>query len=862
MASSRHRILFLDAYDSFSNNITALLATLLDVDVFVLPIHAPHLDPSSAAFTDALRHELAHYDAVVCGPGPGSPDNERDVGLVRHVLALGGDGDGDALLPVLGVCLGFQCLAVSCGAAIRRLRRGLHGMVRPIDHRGLEGPENSDVFAGVGAFSATLYHSLCVDVGQDEVPKAEWSLRRWESPDGCLDVVPLAWTEEERDSGVERVLTAMRHRRKPFWGLQYHPESVCTLEEGNQVIRNWFGEALRWNRERRRTVVRDGHLRAADATRPSLLSQLALRNDSRRCSTSSTRESLWTSFGADFSFVSETIALPDQIQVPDIVEILEARDAERIVLDSATAADLQKSNTGADVRGRYSIIALDVAESLHLEYHAGDTFATAKLPSVMGLSVNLTETISLDNYASIWQLIAAFQAARHLDPEVSYDTPFLGGFMGYITYEQGLAGIGVGLAEDRSHSRPDICLVWITRSIVIDHAERLLHVQQLRPRGSNDDSFIRTISTKLQASHFWQHLSCSKTHDAYKWKRDAGTLSSSPKTPPATWETRVRAPNPAGYEAKVLLCQEYIAAGDSYELCLTDQTTITRPRSDPPTPAATYHTNSGHLSHRKRRQSLKLPGSWQLFRTLRARQPAPFASYLRLGGATLVSASPERFLQHRDGLCSMRPMKGTVRKSAAVATVAAAERVLHVPKERAENLMIVDLVRHDLHSICGPGNVRVPALMRVEEYRSVFQMVTVVEGLLPKPSPGREAERYTGLDVLAASLPPGSMTGAPKRRSCEILQEIEGGKERSLYSGVVGYMDIRGRGDWSVTIRSMFRWDDEQAEAGDDGVESGPLEVWHIGAGGAVTILSTAEGEREEMFTKLAGPLGVFSESG
>lgn len=103
------------------------------------------------------------------------------------------------------------------------------------------------------------------------------------------------------------------------------------------------------------------------------------------------------------------------------------------------------------------------------------------------------------------------------------------------------------------------------------------------------------------------------------------------------------------------------------------------------------------------------------------------------------------------------------------------------------------------------------------------------------------------------------MTGAPKKRSCEILREIEGHKERGLYSGVVGYMCATGRGDWSVTIRSLFRWDDEQVVVnGDEGPET--HEVWRIGAGGAVTILSTPEGEREEMFTKLAGPLRIFGE--
>jgi len=213
-------------------------------------------------------------------------------------------------------------------------------------------------------------------------------------------------------------------------------------------------------------------------------------------------------------------------------------------------------------------------------------------------------------------------------------------------------------------------------------------------------------------------------------------------------------------------------------------------------------------------------------------------------------------------------MKGTVRKTEQVSTLADAIPLLNDPKEKAENLMIVDLVRHDLHGVCGSGNVSSPQLMVVEEYASVFQMVSVIEGTYPKSTPDDlsaqlsslslkedKKTKYTGLDILAASLPPGSMTGAPKKLSCELLQDIEHHKPRSLYSGVVGYMDVGGRGDFSVTIRSMYRWDDE------DGVieeEERDTEKWHIGAGGAVTALSTPVGEREEMLTKLNGTLGVF----
>ena len=860
MASSRPRILFLDAYDSFSNNITALLTTLLDVDVFVLPIDSPLLDPKSPDFQKRWLHELSHYDAVVCGPGPGSPDNAADVGLMRHVWPL---GDADSL-PVLGICLGFQSLIAHCGGTVKRLQRGLHGMVRDVLHHEEQQVNQKtravsptdDIFNGVQSFKATLYHSLCGDIGQHAIPPNEWNDARWDALPTCPDAVPLAWVEEEREDGVERVLMAVKHRTKPFWGLQYHPESVCTETEGNQVIVNWFSRAQSWNKARGR-VARSGNVLARNATKPSLLSQLS----------PSARSSLgwWEGEYAHPEYHHTMIPLPHGVRVPDVVEALALEDTERLILDSANAAS---ATARADVRGRYSIIAADLDQALRVEHRVGDGYATVKVGGGK-LRRGMETQVSLLGYGgTIWSLVAMLHEERQLNtlgsaPEI----PFLGGFMGYVTYEQGLEDIGVSLKDRSSRPRPDLCLVWVTKSVVIDHVLGVVYVQQLRPQTSAEDADTWVEDTTVRL------LSSRQFHGSSPLGQ-TGPGSRQPETPqhPSNSSTSIQTPLPDDYETKVALCQDFIAAGDSYELCLTDQTKIIRPLSDDLMTSAPRSKGSRHQE-----ALASVPSSWELFKSLRARQPAPFASYLRLGGATLVSASPERFLQYdRDGRCSMRPMKGTVRKSeegqeGGCATLAEAERILHVPKEEAENLMIVDLVRHDLHGICGPGNVTVPHLLKVEEYQSVFQMITVVEGQLPKSEP--QQQKYTGLDVLAASLPPGSMTGAPKKRSCEILQHIEAGSsERSLYSGVVGYMCVTGRGDWSVTIRSLFRWDDEQmavepvvdegrrGSGSEDDVER--FETWHIGAGGAVTILSTPEGEREEMFTKLAGPLRVFADSG
>ena len=191
---------------------------------------------------------------------------------------------------------------------------------------------------------------------------------------------------------------------------------------------------------------------------------------------------------------------------------------------------------------------------------------------------------------------------------------------------------------------------------------------------------------------------------------------------------------------------------------------------------------------------------------------------------------------------------------------AEAKRLLSVEKERAENLMIVDLIRHDLYNVVSAWDVEVKALMAVEEYETVYQLVSVIEGKLFKTlqptfaaMPGSHTRRYsnkTGIDVLAASLPPGSMTGAPKLRSCQILQDVEKHQPRSIYSGVLGYMCVSGKGDFSVVIRSVFKWDDSSDRARE--------EHWRIGAGGAVTGLSTEDGEWEEMLAKLKSTLGGF----
>ncbi|PHH74470.1 hypothetical protein CDD82_4916 [Ophiocordyceps australis] len=854
------RILFLDGYDSFTNNIVSLLKEALGSHVVV---HVVRMDLwtlsgegdghgerrwTQQQFVERLRH----FDAVVCGPGPGSPLHEADVGVFRLLWAL----PRDQAVPVLGICLGFQSLVAHLGGRIRRLPRGgLHGMVRDIDHV-RHAP--ADVFDGVAAFRATLYHSLCADVGQDAIADQLWPASRWERPACAPDLKPLAWAVEPSHAPcqpAQRILMAARHASKPLWGIQYHPESVCTEPAAHRVLSNWFRHALKWNEAMRPKVDRSVYYPDTLSPRAPPMPPLA---QLPACPWWQDMQSGLARSALAPRYLARQFKAPAGLDTAEVAEALGLGQADAIVLDSS-------STVTGDPLARSSIIALRVDEALRFEYRVGDNYLGLRKPATSLSKPQCQKIRLLDAHhgpSSPWHVLSEFWRCRRV-PEVPAQSPtFKGGFMGFVTYEMGLSTLSPGLVPaDRGHRRPDICMVWVSKSIVIDHQAGLVHVQMLSTTCADDAWMDETVKT-LQSSHAWKHPGCShrdltppSTHSSQELldhvQNDATTLD-------------FCLPKPRDYEQNVRLCQNAIGDGESYELCFTAQTTMTRPppqdlHHHPSSPRlARHHTKNPHGAMSRHATP------WHIFRTLRSRQPAPFGSFVRLGGATIISSSPERFLtSNSQGLCSMRPMKGTVRKSEAVSTLAEAEKILHVPKEEAENLMIVDLVRHDLHGICGAGSVTVPDLLRVEEYASVFQMITAVNGQLPahKLHQGTDAclgqLPFGGIDILAAALPPGSMTGAPKKRSCEILHALEP-SERSIYSGVVGYLDVCGQADWSVTIRTMFRWDDETAPPQEG--ETQPREVWRIGAGGAVTALSTPEGEREEMLTKLCGPLGVLAD--
>jgi para-aminobenzoate synthetase component 1 len=219
----------------------------------------------------------------------------------------------------------------------------------------------------------------------------------------------------------------------------------------------------------------------------------------------------------------------------------------------------------------------------------------------------------------------------------------------------------------------------------------------------------------------------------------------------------------------------------------------------------------------------------ELYLRLRRLNPAPFAGYFDTGAAQIASASPERFLHVRDARVEARPIKGTRQRTARPeADLFAADDMLASEKDRAENVMIVDLLRNDLSRVCTPESVRVTQLCRLETYQYVQHLVSAVCGTL--------AEGRTALDLLRASFPGGSVTGAPKVRAMEIIAELEP-TARGAYCGSLGYLGFDGTLDTSILIRTI----------------TAARGWWQAPVGGGIVAQSVPEREYEETWHKAAG---------
>ena len=364
------------------------------------------------------------------------------------------------------------------------------------------------------------------------------------------------------------------------------------------------------------------------------------------------------------------------------------------------------------------------------------------------------------------------------------------GWFGWFGYELGALLNDVPAEPSET---PDAAFLHVDRAIVFDHAARSVRLVWIAfdPRGTGE-SWARGVESALDA------LDATPAAAA---TADAPPLARPTPAPTVRWRH-----DPTRYAELIAECQAAIVRGDAYQLCLTNRVDV----DVHPDPAAAYLA-------------------------LRASSPTHHGGYLRFGDVALLSASPELFLHvSADGLVSTKPMKGTRPRGGSAALDAALRReLIESDKERAENLMIVDLMRNDLGRIAELGTVSVPSLLEVEEYAHVHQLVSTVQARLRHP--------LTALDVVQAAFPAGSMTGAPKRSAMTILHALEGGP-RGVYSGTFGYLGVDGSADLAMVIRSIVI------------TPSGAS----IGTGGGITALSVADEEIEETRVKARALLAVL----
>ncbi|WP_205417470.1 aminodeoxychorismate synthase component I [Trinickia diaoshuihuensis] len=395
---------------------------------------------------------------------------------------------------------------------------------------------------------------------------------------------------------------------------------------------------------------------------------------------------------------------------------------------------------------------------------------------------------------SIFDFLEARLARRTITCRTPLPFGFDLGYAGVFGYEVKAETIG---AHPHRSAVADAAFLFATRMLVIDHAADETYLLHLV-----DDDVSR------EEARAWFESACATIAALRAKSEDEAAPHAAQRRKLALEEVQawiaahaeIRHPRHT-YVNKIGEALREILHGESYEICLT---------------------NSITFKYRER--------PFALYRAMRALSPAPHAAYFNAGEFALVSASPERFLcVDRQRVAEAKPIKGTRPRGRTPDEDAAfAQQLRTSEKDRAENLMIVDLLRNDLGQVCEMGSVHVPKLFDVETYSHVHQLVSTVRGTL---KPG-----VSSVGCIRATFPGGSMTGAPKKRTMEIIDRLEQGP-RGIYSGALGWFGTSGACDFSIVIRSVA-------------ISAGTA---HLGVGGAITALSDPDEEFDETMVKARG---------
>ena len=675
--------LLIDNYDSFTYNLYALIAeTSGQAPIVVLN--------DEADWVTAVADDI---DRIIISPGPGRPQRQGDLGLSAHAILSGH-------LPVLGVCLGHQAIGLLCGATVDLAPEPVHGRRSRIRHLGV------DLFEGIPSpFQAVRYHSLAVT----NLPE---------------QLQGLAWAEDG-------TLMGLRHRSRPLWGVQFHPESILT-EYGATTLRRFF--ELTAPQCRKNLVT---HRRKATAVKPRSVSDMCWRV---------------------FAFRAHSQSDPG-----DLFDELYGTSEAAFWLDSARSEDED---------GRFSYMG--DAAGPHAEtvrYRSSDH--TLEILRAQG---------RISRQQDIFSYLEAETAARRASGAGHLPFGFTGGYVGYFGYE--LKGELRGRAPAPAET-PDSCWIFADRLIVFDHQEHtlwLVCVDDQRGLCAENLAWVENTQRLLSATT--------------AGRRRTATVGAAQPQEPCDLKWRHGA---LEYRGLIQSALRAIREGETYEVCLTNRL-------------------SGTCNLEP----------FEVYRALRTLNPASYGAFVRVHSLSILCSSPELFLKiASDGVVESRPIKGTARRAAdPVEDERRACELAQSVKNMSENLMIVDLLRNDLNTVCEVGSVHVPKIFHVERHASVHQLVSTIRGRLRSD--------VTLIDCVRAAFPGGSMTGAPKVRTMALLDALERGP-RGIYSGSLGYLSTDGSAKLNIVIRTIV-------------MDGSRLE---IGTGGAIVALSDPEEEVRELLMKI-----------
>ncbi|MET9089892.1 aminodeoxychorismate synthase component I [Streptomyces sp. NPDC004237] len=843
------KTLLIDNYDSYTYNLFQLIAEVNGEEPVVIR-------NDEGAGTLAGLPGLAGFDNVVVSPGPGHPGNGRDFGIAARVIA-------EAAVPVLGVCLGHQGIALGEQARVAPAPQPRHGHLTRVRHDG------RDLFEGLTQdFTAVRYHSLAV---HEPLPAA---------------LEATAWAEDG-------VLMGLRHRERPLWGVQFHPESVLT-EYGHRMLVNFRNLTAR---RARRARTKNTAVPPTSAVIPRPRSATGRPGTGAVGSGAGALDSETGAVGSGTGVLDSApgtpgsgpagpgpapealgsgsaAATPGSGSAPVVptepAATPTAAAPAPVGPDAAPApapagpdatrpagppAAIPRPRQGDRPRGvlpqgnrsrqggrpRQGTHPLQgdrprPAHRLHTRQMAGAVDTEAAFGRLFAGSARsfwldsslversrsrfsflgddsgpLAEFVRYDVTAGRCEVERAGRPARKVSASVfdylkrqltsrrvdadGLPFDFTGGYVGYFGYE---TKADCGSPNRHRAETPDACWLFADRLLAVDHEEDVTYAVCL---AEDTPQAAREAEEWLEATLAQLTFLAPGGRPAPPAASAAGGSDLEAAEP---WLVRDR----ATYLADIEACQRELRAGTSYEVCLTDAAHL-------PAPADPY----------------------AFYRELRRVNPAPYAAFLRLGDLDVAGSSPERFLRiTRDGVAEARPIKGTAPRGATPYEDDRLRDALAADaKTRAENLMIVDLLRNDLGKVCRTGSVRVPRLMATETYATVHQLVSTVTGRLRA---GTDA-----VDCVRACFPGGSMTGAPKLRTMEIIDSLET-EARGVYSGALGYLGCSGGADLNIVIRTAV-------------IADGRLR---LGAGGAIVLDSDPAAEYDEMLLKTAAQMRALRE--